>query len=101
MMFLHLKSKYIDEVGVVGRSQYADGTPALLFNPDSGEPAYALSVNLVGHDLHPPDGHVFIKGYAEHEGVCECLVDNGAVEVVRGFTFGPYDTKASLVKVLI
>lgn len=101
MMTLHLKSTFINEAGTVGRGQYRDGSLALLFSPDTGEPAWALSTNLVGHGLHAPDGHVFIKGYAEHDGLCQCLVDNGVVERVREVTFGPYDTTADLVKVLV
>jgi len=99
---VHIKSKFINEGGVVGRSRYADGSPALLFSPDSGEPAYALSTNLAGHNITvPAEGHVYIKGYAEHEGLCEALVKLGVVEAVQEITLGPYDTKATLVKVLV
>lgn len=101
MIRVHIKSKFINEGGVVGRSRYADGSPVLLFSPDSGEPAWALSTNLAGHGIVTPENHAYIKGYAEHEGLCEALVKLGVVEVVQEITFGPYDTKATLVKVLV
>lgn len=101
MMTLRLKSLYIDENGTLGVSRYADGSPALLFAPDTGEPAWALSTNLAGHGIVTPEGRVYIKGYGEHIGVCESLVENGAVEVVEEIVFGPYDTRATLVKVLL
>jgi hypothetical protein len=97
----YLRTRYINESGSIGRSLYADGSPALLFAPDNGEPAWALSTNLAGHGIITPPDRVYIKGYAEHEGLCAALEMLGVVEVEAEIVFGPYDTPAYLVKVLI
>lgn len=98
-MSVHIKTDYINESGEVGKAFYADGQEALLFAPHTGEPAWALSTNLLGHGIIAPEGHVYVKDYSEHKGLCAQLVEAGVVEVVDEVIFGPYDTHAFLVRV--
>ena len=44
----------------------------------SGEPQFVATVAL---DELPPDGHVFLKGWSENEGVPEALAKAGIVEL--------------------
>lgn len=97
-MRVHLKSAFIDESGTLGRSRYVDGSPALLFAPETGEPAWALSTNLGAYALAPRENCVYVKGYGEHEGVAEALVELGAGEVMEHIVFGPFSTTATLVR---
>jgi hypothetical protein len=98
---IHLKTKYSDEDGEVSFGKYRDGQLALLFAPDTGEPEWALSMNLGGHGLIAPEDHVYIGGYSEHVGIASCLQDQGVAELAEEIIFGPYDTPAYLMRVLI
>jgi hypothetical protein len=42
--------------------------------------------------MHPPQGHVFVKDYSEHEGLAQALVNAGLVRIVEPITFGPFGT---------
>ena len=97
-MKVAIHTTFINESGEVGTSMYADGQTALLFAPDTGEPAWALSTNLAGHGLHAPDGHVFVKGYSEHEGLAKELERLEVATPVQEVTFGPYSTTATLMQ---
>jgi len=76
--------------------KYADGSLALVAEDvdEDGIPnVETLSVNLTAYDMHPPEGHVFVKDHSEHEGLAQALVDAGLVEIVgEKFSFGPFGT---------
>lgn len=62
------------------RGTYIDGhADALMLADADGEPAATASVNLV--DAPPPDGHTWVKTYAENEGLLEDLLASGYVDL--------------------
>lgn len=68
-------------------AQYGDGQLAMVARGKDGQPALKLSVNLSGLDAPRPRGdQVWIKTWAENEGVAEALVRAGIVTLV-GQTF--------------
>lgn len=60
-------------------SEYMDnGAPALVLqDADDFEPVATATVNIC---KTPPEGHVFIKDYAENQGLLKALVDGGIVK---------------------
>jgi hypothetical protein len=100
-MRCRITSKYLDETGDVEKMEYGDGSLALTFTAPDGEPLATLSVNLGGHGIACPPGHVYVKNYSEGEGMAAALEVAGVATRVEEITFGPYDTTATLMKVLI
>lgn len=89
------------EVGVE-LGYYGSGTRAMKLVTETGE-VYAIpSVNLMeGYGLIPKPGCLFIKDYAESEGMVEALVNANVVILTgRRVTFGPYDTSATEVRLV-
>lgn len=74
--------------------KYTDGSLALVAQDEDedGMPnVETLSVNLTAYDLHPPEGHVYVKDHSEHEGLAQALVNAGLVEIIGDkFTFGTF-----------
>jgi hypothetical protein len=68
------------DVGVLEFARYGDGTTAMQFNTMYGEPLCRATVCLEGLGAPPlaPD-QVWIKTWAENEGVLEMLEDSGVV----------------------
>ena len=69
-------------------AEYGDGSLALLaLDPQTGQPALKLTVNMADTAapkvLHPI---VWLKTWAENEGVAEALVEAGIV-TLNGFAF--------------
>lgn len=100
-MRVHLKAQYLDDEGDVFMHEYVDGQLALEFRSLDGEPLAILSINLVGHGLIAPSGHVFVKNYSEGEGLTEAMEEAGIATYVETVFFGPYDLSADLMKVNI
>lgn len=83
------RTKYIDEPAILKQAHYGDGSIALLAFSELGEPLFKLTVCLQEYGQKPRDGHVFIKVYAENEGVLEALQAAGVVgEPVRSMDVG-------------
>jgi hypothetical protein len=101
MKRIHLKTKYTDDEGTIGFGNYADGQLAMLFAPDTGEPAWALSMNLIAYGLVAPENHVYVGGYSEHVGIASCLQDQGVAQLEEEIIFGPFNTPAYLMRVLL
>ena len=99
-MNVHIKARWIDETGEVVKSEYTDGQLALLLM-EGKQPLAKLSVNLIGHGMICPSEHVFVPDYSENEGLPAELERLGICERVQDVTFGPYDTQAVLMKVLV
>ena len=57
--------------------EYIDGTPVLVLK-DNGLPVAKLTVCM--HPVVPDEGNVFIKSWAENEGVLAALIQAGVVE---------------------
>lgn len=59
----------------------AIGTPALfLRDPETDEPLWVLSSNMVDYGVEPDEFCTYFKGYAENEGLLEILVATGIIE---------------------
>lgn len=93
--YVHMKNAQ------VRLEKYTDGSLALVAEDvdEDGIPNHeTFSVNLSGYKMYPPEGHVYIKDYSEHEGLAKALADLGLVELVKRVRFGPFGT-ALLVKI--
>lgn len=77
---------------------YYEDQHALVLNTDEG-PA-RLSTNLEVYGIEPGSGEATIKDYSEHEGLTDNLVKLGLVEIIKHVTFGPFNSRGYLVKVL-
>jgi hypothetical protein len=62
----------------VRRETYSNGRPALQLLCKDGEPYAMATVNLP--DKAQEEGHVFLKGWSENEGIPEALEAAGIVK---------------------
>lgn len=76
---LHLKTKYINESALITAGIYGDGAIALRATSLIGEPLATLTASIP--DEIPGEGCVFLKDWSENEGIAECLVNSGIVEL--------------------
>ena len=82
-------TKYCNDYGVVALGHYGDNSLAIRLMTVYGQPLATPTVNLQQHGEKPADGNVFIRDYAENEGMYECLKQLGIVgESIREITFG-------------
>lgn len=74
-------TRYCQESHAVIRKigEYQDGSTALEVYSSEGEPLSRVTVCMAGYDETPRDGMVFIKDYADNEGVFEALHEAGIV----------------------
>lgn len=62
----------------VVKGTYGEGVMALkLVDPDDGSAVATATVNIPGR--RPPDGHVFIKNWAENSGIIDVLSQAGVL----------------------
>lgn len=95
---IHARYVHITD-GDVRVRQYADETLALTaesVDEDGFPEKETLSVNLTDYHLNPGEGHVFVKDYAEHEGLPDALEEAGLGRIVERIAFGPFGTEAAL-----
>jgi len=85
MLIQSFRTKYVNEHNVrVLKGFYGNGETALVVKSEHGEPLCTATVNMIDYDEVPQRGHVFLKLYAENEGVLEALQAAGIVgEPVR------------------
>ncbi len=101
---MHIKAKFVDIVGAeVRTAQYGDGSLALLARSTTDFEWMEwerMSTNLADVGFTSPEGCVFVKRYAEHEGLPEALEAAGVGTIVPGedVAWGPFDTTASLLR---
>lgn len=101
-----IDARYVHMEGAkVELGTYADGSLALVAS-DTDEDGIlnqeTFSVNLApAYGLVPPEGHVYVKNYSEHEGLPEALEALGIVKIVEWVKFGPYNMPAALVEVTL
>jgi hypothetical protein len=81
MTQLHLKTKNIDTDVVLRKGRYADGSTAIVAQDAiTGEQEAKVTVNMVAYGQKPRnDNHVFIKDYAENEGMFTALHKAGVI----------------------
>lgn len=102
MLVKKLDARHVHmENAQVRLGNYSDGSLALLATAED-EDGYpdenVFSLNLSAYDMHPPEGHVYIRSDAEYQGVTDALIELGLAVSKKAFTFGPYRSKADLVK---
>lgn len=89
-MLVNFESTYIPKGDYALRaSRYPNNRPALLINDKTtGEPVAVLSVNLPQNPLRHDE--IFIKNYAENEGVADGLVAAGIVQPPHRWVMSGY-----------
>lgn len=92
-----IRAKHIKVNGPLVRGQYADGSMALMIGQAPlGE---KLSINLIDYGMTPPEGHIFVPDYSQHEGLPEAVAVAGIAAPIRVVKFGPFDATAMLMVV--
>lgn len=94
--FVHMRD------ALVYTGLYADNSLALVATEtveDGFVERETLSVNLSMYpDVRlPPEGHVWVRDYSEHEGLPQALVNAGIGTIVDEVTFGPFGATAKLL----
>lgn len=100
MRTFNINSEYVHmPTATVTVGKYTDGTVAVMAN-NSDEPwdDEVLSVNLGGYEMYPPEGHVYVRDYSEHEGLPAALEAAGIATVVERLSFGPHGVKGALMR---
>jgi hypothetical protein len=90
MTLIRLDAKYVHEQANLRVGWYRDGSIALQATDEYGQPLCKPTVSLVDYGEKPADGNVFIRDYAENEGMLKALQDAGIIgaairEVPCGF----------------
>lgn len=108
MTTYRIKANYVDmEKAKVSLKTYDDGSTMLVAEELIEEHGVievdrmALSVNLGAYGMYPPLNHVYVRNYAEHEGLPQALADAGIVRLVEPITFGPFNVAGYLVEVML
>lgn len=106
MKTYHIKTPLFDEQDMTiklhayqDRAYDGERRIAIQIMDKDGQPFMTASTNLV--DLPCEVGHTYMKDYSENEGIVQCLVDLGVIEVVHRKMTDPYGTVFPYVKVLI
>lgn len=104
---IHAVYVHLDNA-VVTRAKYGDGSLALVAEAHDEEGMLereTLSVNLSAYLVELDDGEIYVKNYAEHEGLADALVTAGIATYVgtseddARVVFGPHDTTAYRMRV--
>lgn len=81
MVTIAMESKYCNEDVELKLGVYGDGSLAMKGFSLYGEPMFKATVCVEGEV--PSEGCVFLKGWSENEGIVECLVKAGIVELTK------------------
>jgi hypothetical protein len=95
-MEITVNSKYCNGLVELDFGQYGNGSTAMQA-VQQGEPMFVATVAL---NEVPPDGHIFLKGWSENEGIPEALEKAGVVELT-GRTIPAGYCEAQEAKLLI
>jgi len=101
VMIATIRSKFLNDTGVITQAKYIDGSLAVTFTAPDGEPLATLSVNLADHGIIAPPDCFYVKNYSEGEGLAAALEIAGVAEYVlplRVAEFGQWGTTASLMR---
>lgn len=89
-----IQSKYVNCSCEIEQLQYGDGSPALKLS-NQGEP---MAVATVCIDVPASDGHVWLKGWSENEGIPEALESAGVIKLTgRTFPTGFVEAQEGLL----
>lgn len=86
---ININAKYVKGEVELRFGHYRNGSIAIQAFNSKGEPEFIATVAL---DEMPPEGHVFLKGWSENEGIPFALVSAGIVKLTgrtipAGFSF--------------
>ncbi len=79
LLKIHVKAAYVDEDVLIEFAKYENGRTAIRALTEQGEPSFVATVNIP--QATPGEGCVFLKGWAENEGIPQALVKAGLVEL--------------------
>lgn len=82
-MIVHIRTAYINSEARILKARYGDGSTALLLqDTETGEQLAKATVCMAADGEKPRDErHVFIKDYAENEGMLAALQDAGVIDL--------------------
>lgn len=102
MTTYRLNMKYFDAEGEIEKTTFASGDLALMFCTDK-DPPMRLNTNMAGQGIITPPDHIWVKTYAEHEGLPEAMVLAGICTFAEDMPdlSGKFDSQWILMKVLI
>lgn len=105
-MLYNINAKHVRvKDGTLRPGQYADGSFALQIEDadEDGMPnTETLSVNLSAYLPAPPEGHIYVKDYAENEGLPDALEEAGIGEIVGDPLYiGPFNSLVRLVRLTV
>jgi hypothetical protein len=92
--------RFLEYDCTVSKDKYGDGSLALQVWTLNHEPLCRASLNLSNFGIIPPDDHIYVKDYAENQGILAALIDAEIVEPT-GVTFCLGFEAAYLCRVLI
>lgn len=98
---ININTKYVHITdGTLVRQMYDDGSLALQveYEYDGYPERETLSVNLSFYGMVPPEGHIYVKDYAESEGLPAALVAAGIASEVSDERIGPFNVRVVLMK---
>jgi hypothetical protein len=75
----HLTAPYVDEMVAIWLTNYPDADPAIYIEAEDGEALATATVNMAAYGIHPEEGNVLIKDYAEGEGMVDALIAAGVI----------------------
>lgn len=103
MFVSSIHARYVHmENAQVTVEKYTDGSLALMAEDtdEDGMPNHeTFSVNLSAYGMYPPEGHIFVKDYSEHEGLAQALVNAGLVSIVQPIVIGEFGSPGYLVRI--
>jgi hypothetical protein len=100
MITYTLNAKYLQGEGEIEKLAFANGDLALVFHTDEGQSR--LNTNMAGYGVTTPADHIWVKTYAEHEGLVDTLIEAGIATFAEFPDLaGQFDTQWVLLKVLI
>jgi hypothetical protein len=77
-MKVKVSAKYCKEEAELTFAKYSNGSMAIIGYSEFGEPLFTATVAL---SQLPPEGHIFLKGWSENEGIPEALEKAGIVKL--------------------
>lgn len=83
-----------------GELVWDDAQQMLLLTSLEDGDQEVLTVDLMSYGYVPPPGHAYIKDWSIQIGVAAALESAGLVEVIEKITFGPWKTRAQLVRII-
>lgn len=99
---VNIDTKYVHiSDGTLVPQRYDDGSLALQvqYMYDGYPEVETLSVNLSFYGLCTPDDqHIWVKDYAENEGLPAALIEAGIATEVRDERVGPFNTRVVLMR---